>query len=146
VANALLVTNEAAVNRALLLQTTLAASKLRLLKSYTPAYTDDRATLIANEADFTGYTSGGYALTAWTGPALPGTGGASITSPLVTVAPSGGNVVSNDISGFWIEDASTPTPKVFLLGTFSPFITVLNPTDQFPIIVQDYEGVAVSPL
>jgi hypothetical protein len=144
-ANALLVTNEQAINRALLLQSTLAASKLRVLQNYTPAYTDTRATLIANEATFTGYPAGGYTLTAWTGPALPGTGGSSITSPIVVVAPTTGNTIANDISGFWVEASTTGTLD-YLTGTISPFVHVLNPVDQFPIVVQDYEGVAVTPV
>lgn len=144
-ANSLLVTNEQAINRAELLQTTLLNSVLRLLQNYTPAMNDNRAVLLANEANFTGYPAGGYNLTAWVGPALPGTGGASITSILVNVVPAGNNVIVNNISGFWVE--TPPTANVtYLTGVFSPFIPVQNTLSQFPIVVQDFEGVAIAPI
>lgn len=144
-ANSLLVTNEQAENRAALLQSTLANSKLRLLQSYAPAYTDNRTVLETHEANFTGYPSGGYNLTAWTGPALPGTGGSSITSPIVIVAPASNNTIANNITGFWVETGGN-APLAYLTGVISPGNVVTSPLDQFPIVVQDYEGVAVTPI
>jgi hypothetical protein len=137
----LIVTNEMALNRAAILQTALAGSVLRLLQNFSPSPTTNRAVLEANEANFTGYPAGGYNLTAWTGPALPGTGGAAITSPSVIVAPNVANNVTNNLSGFWIESTGN-TPLTYLAASFTPVIPVLVPTDQFPIIVQDIEGVS----
>lgn len=143
-ANSLLVTNEQAINRATLVQTALAASVLRLIQNYVPSYTDNRTVLLANEANFTGYTNGGYNVSGWSGPILPGTGGAALTSPLVNVSPSANNTVTNNISGFWVETTGN-SPLTLLTGIINPPVPVLASTTGFPIVVQDYEGVSVSP-
>ena len=146
-ANALLVTNEQAVNRATIIQTALGSSVLRLLQNYTPSYTDNRAVLLTHEANFTGYTAGGYNVSGWVGPALPGTGGSSITSPLVNVVPAANNTITNSISGFWIEaNVAGVVNTTLLTGTITPYVNITAPLDQFPIVVQDYEGIAVTPV
>jgi hypothetical protein len=145
-ANALMITNEQAVNRATVIKATFASGQLRLLANYTPNYTDNRAVLLSNEANFTGYPAGGYNVAAWTGPALPGSGGSSITSPIVTVEPASNNTITNNISGFWYEVNVANVTSTYLTGTFQPYLPVTTPLDQFPIVVQDYEGLAVSPV
>ena len=89
---------------AALLQTALAASKIKLFKSgltLTPATT--QAELEAVECDFTGYTAGGIAITAWNDPILAPEGGYSIQSPIsqwiVGATPTG-----NLVGGWWVEE------------------------------------------
>ena len=96
--------NAGALFIASLVQTALASSKLKLYKSgltLTPATT--QAALEAAECDFTGYTAGGIAISAWNAPILATAGGYSIQSPLaqwvVGATPTG-----NLVGGWWVEE------------------------------------------
>jgi hypothetical protein len=139
-----LITQEAALNRATILQTALAASKLRLCVGITPNPATTAAELIAAEATFSGYTSGGYALATWAGPGKTSTGAGVITAPTIQikiVPPMSGPIVGNMLSGWWIE---TGTGEVLLVGSWDPARPMNVVTDQFPFAVQDVEG-AVAP-
>lgn len=104
-----LYTQEAAIAKATEIKAALALSKLRLVKEglVVNQFTT-KAAMVAMEADFDGYTAGGYTLTAWTGPSYATVGGAVITSPLIYIAygPAGDPPVTNSIGAWWIEDAS----------------------------------------
>ena len=117
-------TQEAAFAKAADIQTALAASKLRLCKGpdFVPNQFTTRDTLIANECDFDGYTAGGYAIAAFSGPSNVGGGGAALTSPLLHPAygPAGTPPVVNSVVAWWIEDGTAPTPQVRLVGIFDP--------------------------
>lgn len=113
-------TNEAAATLASEVIDALALSKLRLGQSaLTPNRFTTRTELRANEANFNGYTAGGFALAAWTGPGSAPAGGAKITSPLVNIAFSAPTVppVTNEISYWWVEDAAG---LVRTVGVFDP--------------------------
>jgi hypothetical protein len=140
-----IITNENAVNRAELLQTTLQYAKVRLLQSYQPQYTDNRTVLEANECNFTGYPAGGYNSTNWAGPTLPPGGGAAIAAPIVNVAPTSGNVISNNVTGYWVENTVGNVTSTYITAAINPGISVLNPTDQFPLFIQDWEGLVAAP-
>jgi|SRR5882762_757861 len=136
-----LYTNEAAIAKATVVKTNLALSKLRLVQegiTLTRFTTKDQ--LVALEATFDGYTTGGYTLTAWTGPVQPATGGAIITSPLTNVAFSDPSdpPVGNNIAAWWVEDAAG---KVRLCGTYDPVRPVNTINDGWPIIVQVLEAI-----
>src|SRR5215472_975059 len=99
-------TSESAFTKAAVIITELATSKLRLFQSsLVPNQYTTKAQLVAAECTFDGYTSGGYALTAWTGPLTAPGGGAIITAPLVTPAygPPGTPPVTNSVGGGWVE-------------------------------------------
>lgn len=143
-----IITQEMASNRAKVMQTTLAGTRLRLLQDYTPAPGDNQAALVAHEASFAGYPVGGYTLTTWTGPGSVAGGGAVITAPVVNVVPSAANTLSNNISGFWVEAeiaGSPPSSVTYLAGSIQPPRVVGVPSDQFPLLVQDFEGLVASP-
>lgn len=137
----IIATLEAAFTKATAMKTALALSKLRLFQStLIPTAFTTKAQLVAAEATFDGYTAGGYALTAWTGPLNGDTGGAVITSPLVPVAygPPGTPPVGNSIGGYWVEDA---TGEVRLVAVYSPARNLSAVGQGWPIVVQDVEGV-----
>lgn len=139
--NSLLITTENAVNRATIFKTSLANTVIRLCQDYVPNVNTNRTTLIGAECNYTGYPTGGFNVTAWTGPGLaPNVSGAILTSPQIIPTPAGNNTQSNNVTAGWFETVGN-TPVT--LGTFiiQPPITVLAPTDQFPLTIQDIEGV-----
>jgi len=132
-----LTTQDAALRQGELMITSLAASKLRFTKD--PITLTDftvKATLVAAEADFSGYTAGGYTLATWTGPAKNLEGGAVVSSPLVTVKivdPDPDPIVGHSLTGWWIEDA---TGNVRQAGVFDPVRDMNVVADQFPFVEQ----------
>jgi hypothetical protein len=135
-----LYTQEAATIKATGIKTALALSKLRFTKEgLVITQFTTIAQLEANEADFDGYTAGGYTLTAWTGPLKADVGGAVITSPLVNVAygPAGDPPVTNSIGGWWIEDAAG---NVRTAGNFDPPKLLQAVGDGFQFVDQLIEA------
>lgn len=136
-----LYTQEAAARKVVLIIASIALSKLRLFKeglSVTQFTT--KALLVAAECDFSGYTAGGYTLTAWTGPITASGGGAIETSPMTNVAfvdPDPDPVVGNAVGGWWVEDA---TGNVRVVGTYSPVRLIQGPGDGFSVVVQILEA------
>lgn len=137
-------TAQAAMAKALDIQTALATSKVRFFKSpdLTPNAFTTRAELLAAECDFDGYTAAGYALAAWTGPATTPGGGATLTSPVVNPAygPAGAPPVTNAVGGWWVEDATAPTPQVRIVGVYDPVRPMGNVGDVITWIDQVVEG------
>jgi hypothetical protein len=142
-----ILTNENSVNRAKYIQLGLVDAVVRLLNNYQPQYTDNRSVLLSNEATFNGYPAGGYNSTNWAGPGLPPGGGAVLTSPTIMVVPVSGNNISNNITGYWVEAANLAgnLNATLLTAAINPGIPVYLPTDQFPLIIQDWEGLVASP-
>lgn len=137
-------TRQGAIAKATATKTTLALAKLRLTKDpFTPTQFSTKDELEAGEADFDGYTAGGYTLTAWAGPQNNLGGGAAITSPLVNIfwGPAGDPPVTNVITGWWIETAAG---AVWLAGTFDPNVTMGSVTDAINFIRQIVEGLNVT--
>jgi hypothetical protein len=133
-------TQEAATAKATTIKTALALSKLHFFKdTLSPTQFTTKVQFDDNEADFDGYTSGGYALAAFSGPLNNPGGGSVITSPLVTAAygPVGDPPVTNNIGGWWIEDA---TNNVRLVGTFNPTRPMVQVGDGIVLVVRDVEG------
>lgn len=146
-ANAITLTNENAINRADYIQKALANSVLRLLIDFTPIPTTNRAALLSNEANFTGYTAGGYALTAWDGPGFVSGTGALLTAPTIQVTPAGNNTITNNLTGGWVEQPNLSGTLNVTLLTFvlNPPVPVYSSLDQFPLTIQDVEGLVVPP-
>lgn len=118
---------------AALLQTALAVSKLRLIHGpFTPGPNDTLAALEALETTFSGYTSGGYSLTAWLPPAFNPVGGASITSPQINVAfvEPMSDPVTDVIAGWFLVDA---TGILIADGLFDTPVAMVANGDAFPI-------------
>lgn len=138
-----LYTREAAEAKATVIKTSLAASKVRFFQSTLSVNQNTLKTeLVAAEADFTGYTAGGYALALWLGPTKNLAGGSIVTSPTVmpiVVAPDEGDpLVGNTIGGFWVE--ATTNGPVRLVGVFDPPIPMLQVGDGFPWLTQIIEA------
>lgn len=134
-------TRQAAVAKANVIKTTLALSKMRLFKSTLSANVNTtKDQLVAAEADFSGYTAGGYTLTAWTGPVNNPGSGSIITSPAINpafAAPAEDPPVGNSLGGWWVELAAG---GVWLVGTFDEPITMNENGDGFTWIVQIVEA------
>jgi hypothetical protein len=133
-------TQEAANEKAVNIQTALVASKVRLVQApYIPGPNSVKADLVANEATYDGYTSGGYALAAWTGPLNATPNGALLTSPLINFAygPAGTPPVTNSITGGWVEDATGHVRFVF---TYNPARTMSAVGNGWPFVGQLVEG------
>lgn len=138
--NYALYTREAAATKAGAIKTALALSLMRFFKSsLIPNQFTTRVQLLAAECDFDGYTEGGYALTAWTGPANDPQGGQIISSPAVNpiYGPAGDPVVTNDVGGYWIEDA---TDHVRYLVVYSPARPMQVVGDGWTEVAQIVEG------
>lgn len=135
---------EAAQAKALDIQTALATSKVHFFKSpdLTPTVFTTRAELMAARCDFDGYTAAGYALLAWDGPGDAPGGGQKLTSPLVHPAygPAGAPPVGNAVGGWWIEDATAPTPQVRLIGVYDPPRSMTQVGDIIDWVDQIIEG------
>lgn len=123
-----------------LMQTALAASKLRLITgTFNPGPNDTLTELEAQEATFSGYTSGGYELTVWLDPSYSPYGGVAIVSPQINVqwiAPES-DPVQNTITGFFLVDA---TGNLIQDGTFTnpEFLGVTG--DAFVITIAELFG------
>jgi hypothetical protein len=102
-----------------LVQTALAASKLRLITgAFSPGPGDTLTALEAQEATFSGYTAGGYALATWLAPSYSPFGGVAVISPQVNVAfiTPESDPVQNVVTGFFLVDA---TGNLIQDGTFT---------------------------
>lgn len=114
----------------------LAASKLHLFTTnYTPTPNDTLTALEAIEATFSGYTAGGYALSAFTGPFYGNNGGVIIISPQISVAfitPGEGDPVDNVVTGWFLVDS---TGNLVADGAFTQTQPLQNPGDGFPITI-----------
>lgn len=110
-------------------------AKIRLFDdSFVPDAGTTRAELVAAETALTGYPAGGYSLTAFADPVFAPLGGAVSTSNLVNVAYVSGTAAV--IGGYWVEDATTPTPRVREVFIYDPPRTLAIVGDGFPIVVQ----------
>jgi len=109
--------------------------KIRLFDgSFVPDQGTTRDELIAAETTLTGYPVGGYDLEEFTGPDFTPLGGALVTSNLVHVGYASGDAVV--IGGYWVEDASDPTPQVREIFIYDPARTLAEVGNGWPIVVQ----------
>jgi hypothetical protein len=107
-------------------------SRLRLFTSaLVPIAGTTRAELLANEASFVGYPSGGYTLTDWQPPLFAPGGGAVILSEKIDVFYTSGSPVT--IGGYWVEDSNG---NVRLVYVYDPPRTLAVVGDGWPIIPQ----------
>ena len=117
-------------------QTMLATSKIRIFSTgFTPSITDTEATLAAVETDFSGYPSGGYAVTAFLAPYYPPTGGVQVTSPQIDAVftpPESGEPVTDTVGGWFLVD----TGGVLIAeGLFDAPVAMAGVGDGFPLTV-----------
>lgn len=107
-------------------------SKLRLYDgSVIPTAVTTKAQLEAAEVTFTGYPTGGYPITAFTGPLfLPG-GGAYITANMVVVIFTTGEPAT--VGGWFLEDS---TGAVRVIGVYNPQRQLAQVGDGWQVIVQ----------
>lgn len=133
-------TLEAATKLASVVKTSLAVGKLLLgNNSFVPTASATKAQLNANELVADGYTAGGYAVAAFTGPLNDPGGGAVITSPLVNVAygPASDPPVTGSVGFWWYEDTDG---DVRLTGIFNPPRPLAQLGDGWPQILQNVCG------
>lgn len=138
-----LFTQEAAAAGALVIALSIAdvgatpavVAKVRLFASdWVPDSGATRDDFIAHELVSDSYPAGGYSLTAFDLPKALGGGGMVVTSNLVNVAYTTGAPAA--CGGYWVEDASTPTPRVrdsFIYDPPRPLGTIY---DGWQIVVQ----------
>jgi len=93
-----------------------------------------RVDLVAAETALIGYPAGGYSVADFTGPDFAPQGGAVVTSPLIHVAYASDASVT--IGGYWIEDATAPTPRVREVFIYDPPRSLAAIGDGWPIVVQ----------
>lgn len=136
-----LYTRQAATSKAGVIKTSLALSKLRFCQGdISISQNTTKAELVAAEADFSGYTAGGYTLTAWVGPVNNPAGGAIITSPAVNPAvtdPDPDPIVGNTLSAWWVESAAG---DVKLVGVLNPAVPMNQVGDGFLFVTQIVEA------
>lgn len=105
--------------------------KVRLFQStLAPTVITTKTELVAAEAAFTGYPSGGYSVTSFNPAILATGGGAVIYAPTIPVAYTSGSAAS--IGGYWLEDAAGNVREVYIYG---PARQLANPGDGWPIVV-----------
>lgn len=110
-------------------------AKIRLFdQTLVPDQGTTRADFVAAETTLTGYPAGGYTLSEFADAVFAPLGGSVITGNLINVAYASGPSVQ--IGGYWVEDASTPTPKVRDSFIYDPPRTLGQVGDGFPIAVQ----------
>jgi hypothetical protein len=109
--------------------------KLRLFdNTLVPDVGTTRADLSAAETALVGYPVGGYTLTDYTDPQRAPLGGALVSSNLINVSYASGPAVA--IGGYWIEDDSTPTPKVREVFIYDPPRPLASVGDGWLIVNQ----------
>lgn len=84
-----------------------ATSKIHFSKdpSFNPTPEDDPASYAAGEADFSGYTSGGYTAT-WSTALNNGSAMVSLSASVLPVVGSADPQVENTLTGYWWENAN----------------------------------------
>ena len=109
--------------------------KLRLFdNSFVPDQGTTRAELVAAETTLIGYPAGGYSITDFANAQFAPLGGAIVTSNLINVAYASGAAVV--VGGYWVEDATTPTPLVREVYIYDPPRSLSQVGDGFPVAVQ----------
>lgn len=126
------VTTEQALAQAAIMKDALALAKLRFFDgTLTVDVNTPVADMIAAETTLTGYPSGGYTLTAFSGPDIADLGGAIITSPLTRVAYASGSAAV--LGGGWIETADGDPIVTFI---FDPKRTLATVGDAIQFVRQ----------
>jgi hypothetical protein len=138
-----LFTNEAALKGADVVAKSIAdpdatpalVGKLRLFdNTLVPDSGTTRTELLAAETTLTGYPVGGYSLTEFDTPKFAPIGGAIVTSNLVDIAYASGAAAI--VGGYWVEDATAPTPVVREIYIYDPVRTLATLGDGWPVVVQ----------
>ena len=131
-------TNEAAIARLGILKFALANSRVRLCQApFVFAQGTTKASAVAAEADYDGYTSGGNTITAWGDPLLQTGGGAAIAAETTFAYVDGMTHTANTISSGWVELAGGSLVLPFNL---SAPITLQNNGDGFVLQLLNSEG------
>lgn len=124
-----------ALSVANLIQTQLAASKVRLFKAdWSPSIFSLPADFAANEATYSGYPAGGLTVATWSEPLYDPAGGASIMSGLLNFAVvTASPIVGNTIGGWWLLDS---TGDLFQYGTFGVQPVLSQVGDGIPLSIK----------
>jgi hypothetical protein len=127
----LLYPNVGSLKIAATIKTFMALAVIKLFKSaltLTPSTT--KAQLDAVEANFDGYAP--QTVTAWLAPYLDPAGGASIQSGTkqFDYGPAASPPVTNNVFGFWIEDAAG---DLIVAGTFTAPVSMAQVGDSIPL-------------
>lgn len=110
-------------------------AKIRLFDdSFVPDTGTTRAELVAAEIVLVGYPAGGYTLTGFAGASFAPGGGAVVTGNLVNVAYASGDPAV--CGGYWVEDATTPTPLVREVFIYDPPRSLATVGNGWPVAVQ----------
>lgn len=133
-------TREAAISKALKVQTALANSTVHLIDFAllpNPNVNTTKAAFIAAEATFDGYVM--KTITAWVGPGYNPTGGAALNSPaLQWVWEHDTDDVQNLIGGWWLALATSG--DVWAYDTFPEPVSMAQAFDILPLNITLVEG------
>jgi hypothetical protein len=115
-------------------QALLAGCKVKLVKSpFNPAFQTTLADVLAQEADYSGYPSGGFTLAAFQNPLLAPGQGAAIIGATVQFARDGTSPGVNNVIGGWA--LVTSGDVLWAVGTFPQDIPFQVPGQGTPIIL-----------
>jgi hypothetical protein len=114
--------------------TALAGSTLKLFKSgFTPSFTTTLADVVANEADFSGYPSGGLSLSGFLGPSIAPGLGAYIIGPSASFTRDGTLPGVNNVVGGWA--LVTAGNMIHAIGTFPEDVPFQVPGQGIPVLL-----------
>lgn len=113
---------------------TLAGSSFKLLKvGFDPQFASTLAQVLAAEADFSGYPTGGLTLATWLGPMLSPGAGAAIIGPQTFFVRDGTLPGVNNVIGSWA--LVTAGNVLWALGSFPQAVTFQLPGQGISIPV-----------
>ena len=96
-----------------------------------PTANTTKAELVAAEADYTGYPSGGFDVLTMAPPmGAPGGGVVILSNEVFAVFTSGS---PNTIGGYWLEDTAGNVIQIYI---YDPVRTLAVVPDGFPIVAQ----------
>lgn len=107
--------------------------KIRLFQSTlgVPTANTTQADLVDNEADYTGYPSGGFTVSTMAPPmGAPGGGVVILSNEVFAVFTSG---LPNTIGGYWLEDTAGDVIQIYI---YDPVRTLAVIPDGWPVVAQ----------
>lgn len=133
-----LLTQEAAVALATGERTALAACKVRLCQgTFSIGPGTLLSAMVAAEATYDGYTSGGNAIATWGAPLSYPNGGAVINAETTFAYADSTGHIANNITGGWVETSTGDL--VFAFNMITP-VTLAANGDGFVLQLQDVFG------
>ena len=133
-----ILTLSGALMDATLVQTNLANAVISLFKGgFVPSPSTTKAELEAQECDFDDYVT--KTVVSWTGPVLAPVSGYQINAPIQTWVVAT-NVVTNEVGGYWVEDAGGDVHDIFQFDLPVPMQVVGQAVQVVPVQLVATQG------